>query len=666
MEPPGRQISPPPDIKLNESLDPAEDTGGESQDEAEQEHTLEESSEGGDADVSMAHATEVDMLLSSDVSQRSEPSDHEDQEEESVPEQDDSTVELPTNPVDDALQERTAEEPVDITQPFTDSSSGRVPPPDSRTATDHPTTREVISALLPGILDTSSQTQTQTQSQAHSLPTETQERALIPQALPAQIISNVLVQPDPIPTLESSQSQQETTHSPIKEPASSWNIPQPSQLPPQNDTISNFTPTNPSVKPSPAIPSPDRERVLPPSPADAINGHDGVDLPSNQDPPSQVNGSEPSQETRQDHSNTPFFPTSSRSSELGAVPEMNMGVFKKHARHVSPESDIGDFSPQKSSPARSSSQSSERASLRPYQQKVANQASPSPRDTWNSARRGGRASLHNSPSPRLSASEDSRKQIQEQATRIQTLLADLANLEAAKKAIEAEATAFVDSTNRLNEILQQEREEHAEEIETHSTEAKRMSDENKILEARVEKQERQLSSGLRQWQAGFESNVARYQQEIQTLKGQLKIEREMYSRSKAPDLCRRAAECTEAERREALLREREVEIRRRELEIADREQALKDSVRAMQSQAQTTQRLSQDDLQTETMLTDRSAVLTSLDGDLGEELVWMCSYRENTGKICGKVFDSMGMLLTHVLDAAGHKVEAACDCAQAS
>ncbi|KDN43244.1 hypothetical protein RSAG8_06211, partial [Rhizoctonia solani AG-8 WAC10335] len=655
--------------------------------------------------MSMNHATEVDMLLSSDVSQRSEPSDHEVVEEDSIHTPDDSTVDPPESTTDDARQEHRAGEPVDNTQTLTDSSSGRVPAPDSRTAIDHPTTREVISALLPGILDTSSQSQ----SQPRSLPMDTQDRVLIPSALPAQIISNVLAQP----ALQLSQP--EKTHSSIEEPASSWTIPRPGQLPPQNDTISNFTPTNPSVKPSPAVPSPDSERVLPSSFVGGINDYDRASVPFNHEPPSQVNGSVPPQETRHDHSNTLFFPVSGRSSELGAVPELSVEVFKQRTRHASPESDIGEFSPRKSSPAGLSPRSSAKASVRPYQQKVAHHSSPSPRDTWSSARSGGRTSLHSSPSSRLSAGDSTRKQIQEQATRIQALLADVANLEAAKKAIETEAAALVNSTNQLNDTLQQEREAHAEEVEMRSvtildlqkqleaargqyetaesqrefaleqytrasTEAKRMSDENKVLEAKVERLERNLSSGLRQWKIGFESNVVRYQLEVQTLKDQLAIEREMYARSKAPEHCRRAAEwyelkkqikeleedAAEAARREALLREQEVEIRRRELAIADREKALEDSMRAMQSQLPTAERLSQDDFQTETLLTDRSAVLASLDGDLGEEMVWMCSYRESTGKICGKVFNSMGMLLTHVLDAAGHKVEAACDCAQAS
>ncbi|CAE6471966.1 unnamed protein product [Rhizoctonia solani] len=706
LESPSRELSPSPDIQLDQSFAPLGDAGNVDETPGlEKAHVPEESSEEADGDMSMAYATEVDMLLSSDASQRSEHSDHQvEQEDDSMPALATNTIDPPESTIDDARQEHHTGESVENTQALTDSSSGRIPAPDSRTATDHPTTREVISTLLPGILDTSSQSQ----SQSLYLPTDTQHRALIPSALPAQIISNVLTQP----TVQLSQSQPEKTHSSIEEPASSWTIPRPGQLPPPIDTISNFTPTNPSIKPSPIVPSPDSERILRSSPVAGINGHDKVDVPTTQEVPSQVNGSVPLQETRHDHSHTPFSLVSSRSSELGAVPELSVEVFKQPTRHVSPESDIGEFSPRKSPPARLSPQSSEKASIRPYQQKTAHHSSPGPWETRNSARRGSRTSLHGSPSFRLSAGEDARKQIQEQSTRIQALLTDLASLEAAKKAIETEAAALIDSTKLLNDILQQEREEHAREVQMQSvtildlqkqleaarsqydtaefqrefaleqytrasTEAKRISDENKILEAKVEKLERSLSSGLRQWQIGFESNVAQHQQEVQMLKGQLAIEREMYARSKAPELCRRAAEwyefknqikeleedAAEAERREAVLREREIEMRRRELALADREQALEDSMRAIQSQATTTQRLSQDDLQTETMLTDRSAVLADLDGDLGDEMVWMCSYRESTGKICGKVFNSMGMLLTHVLDAGGHQVEAICDCA---
>ncbi|CUA77128.1 Nascent polypeptide-associated complex subunit alpha, muscle-specific form [Rhizoctonia solani] len=699
-----REVSPAPDIQFDQSLDLPGDTTNVSESLGlEQAHLPQEPSEETDGDTSMAYATEVDMLLSSDVSHRSEQSEHEmEQEEDSTPAPDDKPIDPPESSIDDTPQEHRAEVLIDITQALTDSSSGRVPAPDSRTAIDHPTTREVISTLLPGILDTPSQSQSQSQSQSHSLTTDTQDRALIPPALPAQIISSVL---------QLSQSQPEKTHSSIEEPASSWAIPRPGQQPLQNDTISNFTPTNPGIKPSPAVPSPESERILPSSFAGGINGQE-TGVPTSQELPSQVNGSAPSQETSQDRSRTPLFPVSNRSSELGAVPELSVEVFKQSTRDASPMSDIGEFSPRKSSPVRPSSQSSEKASVRPYQQRVAHHSSPGPWETWSSARRVGRTSLHGSPSFRFSASEDTKKQIQDQATRIQALLADLASLEATKKAIEAEAAVFVDTTKQLNDIIQQEREARAEEAELQSatildlqkqlevarsqyetaelqrefaleqytrasTEAKRISDENKVLEAKVETLERSLSSGLRQWQIGFESNVERHQQEVQMLKGQLTVEREIYTRSKAPEVCRRAAEwyelkkqikeleedAAEAERREATLRERELEIRRKELAIADREQALEDSMRTMQSQAPTTRHLSQDDLQTETMLTDRSAVLADLDGDLGDEMVWMCSYRESTGKICGKVFDTMGMLLSHVLDAAGHKVEAACDCA---
>ncbi|CCO29077.1 hypothetical protein BN14_03079 [Rhizoctonia solani AG-1 IB] len=409
--------------------------------------------------------------------------------------------------------------------------------------------------------------------------------------------------------------------------------------------------------PSPATLSPDRGRILLSNLDVGANEHDQAGT-TDPEPPSQINGSQPSQETGPNSTEALSIPTPSRSSELVPVPDMSVEVFKKQARHSSPESDIGEFSPREFSPSRPNSRLSERTFARPYQQAVAYQSSPSSGDGWNNALRDGRSSLQNSPSFRHSVDEDAKKQIQEQAARIQALLVDLVNLEAAKKAIETEASAFVQSTNRLSEVLQQAREEHAQELKMQadtitdlksqlevvrnqyetaesqrefaldqytkaSTEAKRMSDENRTLEAKVKRLERQLNSGLRQWQSGFESNVARHKQEVQILQGQLKLEREIYARSKAPELCRRAAEwyglkkrveeleeeAVEAERREALLREREVEIRRRELAIADREQVLEDSVRATQSQHQTTQRLSQDDLQTETMLTDQSAIL---------------------------------------------------------
>ncbi|KAJ1306539.1 hypothetical protein OPQ81_007540 [Rhizoctonia solani] len=708
-----RELSPLPDALLGEPFGHTGDTDGvDYVRDVEQTDGFEHSYEEADADVSMAHATEVDMLLSSDVSQQSESKGHEVEQTKgySLPTPGDNVIAPAESTADAIQQEHCAEEPADSTQALTDSSSGHLPAPDSRAAIDHPTTREVISTLLPGILDTSSQSQ----SHSRSLPTDTQDYALIPPALPAQIIGDILAWPDSAPAPQGSQSKQENTHSSIEEPASSWNIPRAGQPPPQIDTISNFTLTNPGIELSPAVPSADSERSLLSSLPSGINGHDVAGVSTNQESPSQVNGSETPQETTCDHSSMPF-PASSRSGELGAVPEMSVEVLKQYVRHVSPESDIGEFSPRESPSARSSPRSGGRASVQRYQQNAAHQSSPSPGGTWNNTRQSGRSSLQSGPLFQLNPGEDTTKQIQEQATRIQALLADLANLESAKKAIEAEASAFVESTTRLNEALQQERKVHVEEIEMQSatisdlqkqleaarsqyetaesqrefaleqytrasTEAKRISDENKVLEAKIEKLERQLSSGLHQWKIGFESNVVRHQQEIRTLEGQLAIEREMYTRSKAPELCRRAAEwyelkkqikeleedAAEAERREALLREREVEIRRRELAIADREQALEDSVRAMQFQAPMTQNLSQDDLQTETMLSDRSAILAGLNGDLGEEMVWMCSYRENTGKICGRVFETMGMLITHVLDAGGHKVEAACSCVEAS
>ncbi|CAE7229742.1 unnamed protein product [Rhizoctonia solani] len=188
---PGHELSPPPGLQLDQPIDPPGDTGSVDEELGfEQPHEPEESAEETDGDASMAHAVEVDMLLSSDVSHRSEPSDHEmeQEQEESIP--DGNVVDPPESTLDSIRQEHHAEEPLDSTQTQTDSSSGRMPAPDARAAIDHPTAREVISALLPGILDTSSQSQ----SQSRSLPTDTQDRALIPPSLPAQIISDVLVQ----------------------------------------------------------------------------------------------------------------------------------------------------------------------------------------------------------------------------------------------------------------------------------------------------------------------------------------------------------------------------------------------------------------------------------------------------------------------------------------
>lgn len=389
---------------------------------------------------------------------------------------------------------------------------------------------------------------------------------------------------------------------------------------------------------------------------------------------------------------------------------MSVDVFR---RQMSPGSDIDQFSsPPKPVSLQGSPESSDRVSVRPYQQPKG-VLDISPRFGWGQGRRD---SLQSSQPFDRSAVEERDKKIQEQASRIEELLAQVASLEEARNESKANEAVWVDMTSQLTAALNKERAEHAREIQVQSTiiqdlqtriegvrsqfeisesqrefaleqytiastEAKRLSDENKKLGDNVQKLEKQLKDGLRQWQVGFESNVERHQQEIQKLDGQLAAEREMYARAKAPELCRRAAEWYElkerikeleeesadAERREAGLREREREIRSKELEIAEREQALEQAPRPSQSQAvQQGQGLSQDDLQTETMLSDRSAVLASLDGAAGDEMVWMCSYRDESGKICGKVFDTMGMLLGHVLDAAGHNMEGECSCAKAS
>lgn len=285
--------------------------------------------------------------------------------------------------------------------------------------------------------------------------------------------------------------------------------------------------------------------------------------------------------------------------------------------------------------------------------------------------------------------------ISEQAQMIDTLLTELSKLEEAKKKSETEMSTLIATNAQLTAKLEEERTTHTHQLQMQSeaissleeqlegvrsqfeiaesqrefafdqyriasTEAKRLSDENKKLEANATKTAKQLKFGLRQWQLGFESSVARHRQEVAGLKGQLELEREMYLRSKAPDLCRRAAEwyelkkrieelekdCAEAQAHEAELNERERILRGRELEVCEREHALSSSTTQLQSQTQTDQEdkeLSQDDLQTETILLDRSAVLAGLNDSLGEDMVWMCSYRENSGKICGKAFDTMGV-----------------------
>lgn len=184
------------------------------------------------------------------------------------------------------------------------------------------------------------------------------------------------------------------------------------------------------------------------------------------------------------------------------------------------------------------------------------------------------------------------------------------------------------------------------------------------LSSRVEKLEKQVDVGIRQWREGSEAVAEQLKQRTKMLEMQLKIQTEMHARANAPDICRRAAEWYEQKKRiedleverreteeaEETMRERERVVRRREQELADREEAIARRERMADTQptrfelaSQGGAILSQDDMHTETMLTDKSAVLAELDGPTGEDLVWMCSYRDPTDRPCGKVFNTMGV-----------------------
>ncbi|KAG8683602.1 hypothetical protein FRC08_014193 [Ceratobasidium sp. 394] len=116
---------------------------------------------------------------------------------------------------------------------------------------------------------------------------------------------------------------QERTHSSIEEP-SSWSFPPPGQVPRPADTISSFTPTNPSTR----EPRTSGEHLLPSSNPfmHTINGDNyGIG-------PSHTQNS------------AGLGPPST----FGPVPELGTGVF---TRDRSPESDIGQFdSPMKATP----------------------------------------------------------------------------------------------------------------------------------------------------------------------------------------------------------------------------------------------------------------------------------------------------------------------------
>ncbi|KAG8729436.1 hypothetical protein FRC12_020982 [Ceratobasidium sp. 428] len=563
---------------------------------------------------------------------------------------------------------------VDISMDPVQPVEGPAPPPLSQPESQPQTssssfpnlpkvTAPVPPAYLPRLLSESSQSQ-------HLLPT-TQD--------PAQPSQNAVSQQLQSQFQPLSQPQ-DHTHSSIEEPAS-WSFPL-AQPPRPADTISSFTPSNPSTK-APRTSgehSAPSTNPLPPS--------------SNNFPPT-VNGG--------DHSfELPHTQGSARislPSTFGPIPELSTDVFRQQR---SPGSDIDQF---ESPPAKTTLTFSQGAPISSPElrkpQDVALEIQFSGPDT-------GRDSDLRAENERMVESlREAESKLAARDHRLVELTSELEQLRAEKKREEAVFEANMAQSNAIvhqqqetytaelsayettiadlqlqlktaqsqSEIAESQREAALEQYMIASNEAKSLADINKALNQRVGTLEKQVTAGLMQWRRGFETNMERKEQELKQLQTQLDLEREIRARTDGREIRRRAAEWFELKKRvddleaENLqveqeaggLRKRESELRLREQEVTQREKAL-ERLPVPPSQSQTDQGLSQDDIQTETLLSDRSAVLADLDGPAGEDMVWMCTYRGSSDKLCGQAFDTMGLLLGHVLDASGHKVDAGCQC----
>ncbi|KAG8703719.1 hypothetical protein FRC08_002669, partial [Ceratobasidium sp. 394] len=201
---------------------------------------------------------------------------------------------------------------MDIVQPLAAPAPALPPQPDSQIPTSSsslPQAPKAIASLAPAFLP--------------PLPFDSSGSQRLPAtqdpAPESQNLASQQLQPQSQPPSQP----QERTHSSIEEP-SSWSFPPPGQVPRPADTISSFTPTNPSVR----EPRTSGEH-LPPSSnpfTHAINGDNyGLGPPHTQ-------------------SSAGLGPPST----FGPVPELGTGVFR---RDRSPESDIGQFdSPMKATP----------------------------------------------------------------------------------------------------------------------------------------------------------------------------------------------------------------------------------------------------------------------------------------------------------------------------
>ncbi|QRV88600.1 hypothetical protein RhiJN_16618 [Ceratobasidium sp. AG-Ba] len=637
----------------------------------------------GDHDQSLVHAMEIDELLAGDLSHH--------QEEDIGPVVPDSLNTLDASVIDLSNTTMDASQSVLILDPdqsLVDRSMEFVEP----TEPDY---------AIP------SQPETQLQTLPSSVPQPLEANVLVPSTYvppslsgssrPQQLLDSqpplgsqdILSQPQAESQVQQSQSQapsqppaQEITHSSIEEP-SSWSFPPPGQIPPPADTISSFTPTNPSTR----------------APRTS-----GEHLPSSNPFPSSTNGHVYGPEVPHTQTSTGSGP---HNSSLGPVPELGTEIFR---RERSPGSDIGQFdSPPKT---------------RPLLSQDGPAASPESRRNQHGALG---LDFGVTPPRRI----DSRGQSEKEREMIEALKEAEVKLAARDHRIvelveerdkiaadNARALAnYEDNMLQSESIIRRQQESHAMELADHaktiadlqlqlaavqsqyeiaeaqraasyeqymvvSNGAKPLADENKQLKARVQVLEKQVAEGLRQWQRGFELNMEQKARELKQLQAQLDLEREIRSRTDGREVRRRAAEWYELKKRVEDLEVENLEVEReanaarnRERELRLREQELERRLVALEplavqpsqptvylSQSQGDRGLSQDDMQTETMLSDRSAVLADLDGPVGDDMVWMCTYRDASDKLCGQAFDTMGLLMSHVLDSGGHKVDAGCQC----
>ncbi|KAG9121644.1 hypothetical protein FRC07_002329 [Ceratobasidium sp. 392] len=652
QEQPDKQQEPVP----QETILEAEDDGTQAQpDKAADELDNDQEGPAADQDQSFAHVMEVDELL--DVSHQLPEDDSKTTEtvgDEKQPNPDGSVIDLSNTTMDasqsmlDLEQDTTrADESMNSIQPVAELPPPLPSQPDSELPTSSSSfpkppkvTVPIPPVFLPRLPSESSQSQ-------HLSPA-TQD--------PAPASQNVLSQPQLQSQLQPPSQPQDKTHSSIEEP-SSWSFPPLAQPPRPADTISSFTPTNPSAR------APRTSGEHPPSSnpfIPTVNGSGyGLDAPHTQ-------------------SSAGLGPPST----FGPVPDMSTDIFRCQR---SPGSDIDQFESPRMNPT-------------PAFLRNGSTTSPEARRAQDVAlgiRFGGSdaggvdSSLRAENERMMEALKEAESKLAARDHRIVELTSELEQL-AAEKA--RAAAIFRDNMTQSEAIVHQQQEAYVAELAAHakvaaelqlqfqaaqtqseiaesqraaaleqymiaSNRAKSLADANKELNDRVALLEKQVTAGLMQWQRGFESNMERKEHELKQLQAQLDLERDIRARTDGRDVRRRAAEwyelkkrveeleaeSAEAEQQANALGKRETELRFREQELARREKAL-ERLPVPPTQSQTDQGLSQDDRQAETLLSDRSAALAELDGPTGEDMVWMCTYRDSSDRLCGRAFDTMGPL----------------------